>query len=449
MALWRAVRSRWDGYWFAPAPAIDLDALRIVAVSVQLLWLCGVLWWAGSVPGHLTRLHALPEFFYEPIGIVGIYSALAGGRPPLAGVLSLYWISWIAGLLALIGLYTRASLAVFAFASVFLVTYCNSFTDFHHPSTLLLLTLLILPAGAVGRTLSVDALRRRLHVNVSARSFTPWDPTGELDASAGWPVRLVRVLFGMVYLSAALSKLDFRGGDLFRWANGSTLQYYMVEDGFGFGSPLALWVSELPVEWVSLMSWGSLAFEATFLSTALWPWLARLYVPAGVAFHLGIYATQRATFFQYIALYACFLPARRALLALRARLHAPRPVVLYDGECLLCIRSMTVLQSLDWLDRIDYLRLQEERLPHLGSVDDALRRRLRQEMHVVDADGSLHVGYAAFRRLMLHLPLCWPLLPLLYLPGARLLGSPAYRSVASTRRRFEACDGGACAAHSR
>jgi predicted DCC family thiol-disulfide oxidoreductase YuxK len=295
----------------------------------------------------------------------------------------------------------------------------------------------------------VDALRARLRSNIAARRFVRWDQAEATDPYAGWPVRLVRVLFALVYLSAFVTKLNLDGDGVFRWANGSTLQYWMIQDSAFFSSQAALWFSQLPLPVLALASWGALAFEGTFWTVLIWPRLAALYVPAGVGFHLGIFATQRAAFFPYYALYACFVPVRRLLLAARARMTSEKPLVLYDGACFLCLRSMTILQFLDWFDRIDYVALQQDPLPRLGRVDATFRRRALEQIHVVEPDGSLHAGYAACRRLAWRLPLAWPVAPLLYLPGATAVGSFVYRRVAAARERFESCDGDTCGLHPR
>ena len=449
MAGLRRARDAWNRYWFRPAPAIDLDVLRIAAVGFQLVLLWGADWWWGPMPAHLARTAALPDFFYNPIGVLFVYSELGGPRPTLGPVLAIYGLTWVAGVLALIGWFTRPAMAVFAAGSVLIVTFYYSFTDFHHVESLLLITLLLLAWAPVGRTLSVDALRARLRHNIGERRFEPWDQAGVTDLYAAWPVHLVRVLFALVYLSACVTKLNLDGGGLFRWANGSTLQYWMIQDSYFFSSQVALWFSQLPLPVLAVASWGALAFEGTFWTAAVWPRLAAFYVPAGVAFHLGIFATQRAAFFPYYALYACFLPARRLLLAARERITADRPLVLYDAACLLCLRSMTILQFLDWFDRIAYVPLQQDPLPRLGRVDAAFRHRALEQMHVVERDGSLHAGFAACRRLAWRLPLAWPIVPFLYLPGATMIGSFAYRRVAETRERFETCDGDACMLHRR
>lgn len=98
------------------------------------------------------------------------------------------------------------------------------------------------------------------------------------------------------------------------------------------------------------------------------------------------------------------------------------------------------MRRMDWLGRIETLSLAVDkevarRYPRLDRAD------LLLEMHVVDTGGRVWRGFDAFRRLALVLPLLWPLLPLLYLPGAPALGRAVYGRVAASRTREEApCD---------
>ena len=48
--------------------------------------------------------------------------------------------------------------------------------------------------------------------------------------------------------------------------------------------------------------------------------------------------------------------------------------------------------------------------------------------------GRHYFGFSAYRALSWKLPVFWPLLPLLYLPGARLIGDAVYRRIAERRQ---------------
>ena len=121
----------------------------------------------------------------------------------------------------------------------------------------------------------------------------------------------------------------------------------------------------------------------------------------------------------------------------------PPAQVLYDGDCALCRKSVSLLQRLDWFHRLTYQSVRDQaRIPHDARLHP---ERLLQEMHLVTPDGGrVYHGFAAFRWLAWRLPLLMPLAPLLYLPGVPWLGQRLYLWVARNRFRLVPCHGGVC-----
>lgn len=117
--------------------------------------------------------------------------------------------------------------------------------------------------------------------------------------------------------------------------------------------------------------------------------------------------------------------------------------VYYDGRCPLCIRSVALLRRLDRRGHLTFVDLEQ---PDLVIPDGVSMEDLRREMHVVPADGPTAGGFFGFREIARTLPALWPLLPLLYVPGAQLLGPVIYRRIAAGRLRKEGCER-ACARH--
>lgn len=112
-----------------------------------------------------------------------------------------------------------------------------------------------------------------------------------------------------------------------------------------------------------------------------------------------------------------------------------RVEVVFDGLCLLCLRTVRVLRVLDPGRRLAFHDANErdrvlERFPGLRGAD------LDDAMWTVDAAGRAHRGYFAFRRIARALPLLWPLVPLLHLPGMSALGERVYDAVARNRSRI-------------
>jgi len=301
--------SAWQRYWFAPAPCLDLAMVRLVAVATQLFW---IVIFAGQLDVLEARA-ALPDANWQPLIILNMLNLPWGwGFRPSFGLLEImYYICIVAGVLSLIGLLTNAALAVFAATSVYLQAFSYSFTDFHHPEAVMMIALSVLALSPSGRALSVDAwLRGRRAGNGEARLL---DQTSEF---AGWPIKLIQWFFVLMYASAVWSKLGESGLD---WANGFTLQYYLARDALRWDSDLAYWLSQQHVL-ILLGQYGVLLFQATFALPVIFPKLRWIYVPAGILLHTFIYLTLTAPFFQWIALYAVFIPWAEALQLVRTRL---------------------------------------------------------------------------------------------------------------------------------
>ncbi|MGE0450124.1 MAG: thiol-disulfide oxidoreductase DCC family protein [Vicinamibacterales bacterium] len=109
--------------------------------------------------------------------------------------------------------------------------------------------------------------------------------------------------------------------------------------------------------------------------------------------------------------------------------------VFYDGRCGLCGRTVRALRGLDLLDRldlVDFRRLPDEG-PASPDAQGVSRDALESEMAVVDTRGQVHWGFDGYRALMWHVPIGWPMLLLVYLPGVPRLGRTIYGYVAARR----------------
>lgn len=121
-----------------------------------------------------------------------------------------------------------------------------------------------------------------------------------------------------------------------------------------------------------------------------------------------------------------------------------RAIVLYDGDCAFCRRSVRILQSLDWLGQLAFQSARNtDTLPQTSPPLDP--QKLIEEMHVVPAgrDRSL-AGFSAFRWIAWRLPITAWFAPLLYIPGVLWIGNRVYRWVARNRFDLIPCHDGAC-----
>ena len=109
-------------------------------------------------------------------------------------------------------------------------------------------------------------------------------------------------------------------------------------------------------------------------------------------------------------------------------------VVIFDGECRFCRGGVERLRQLDLGGkRLSYLSLHDprvaERYPDL-SYDD-----LMSQMYVVNQAGTRQGGADAVKYLSRRLPLLWPVMPILHVPGTARLWRWLYAQVAKRRIR--------------
>jgi len=118
-------------------------------------------------------------------------------------------------------------------------------------------------------------------------------------------------------------------------------------------------------------------------------------------------------------------------------------IVLFDGGCPICRRTVRQLRRLDWLQQLQFADATNEQVrtrvaPSL-SFDDAMR-----QMNVVDGRGGLAGGYDAQLRIARRVPLLVPFGLLGALPGIRQIGSAVYRYIAANRQRQGECSDELC-----
>ena len=117
-------------------------------------------------------------------------------------------------------------------------------------------------------------------------------------------------------------------------------------------------------------------------------------------------------------------------------------IVIFDGECGFCRRSIRLGRRLDWWHQIDWrARLEPgilEQFPQLAREDT------QQRMVSIRSDGATYGGFYAVRDIMRFLPLTMLPSLLLYLPGAAWLGVPVYHWIATHRHRLGGGSGTSC-----
>ncbi len=122
--------------------------------------------------------------------------------------------------------------------------------------------------------------------------------------------------------------------------------------------------------------------------------------------------------------------SNRATVGLRAQWRC-----YYDGYCGFCNRVVIGLRRLDLLNRVAWIPYQSLKEPPEGLSWEELEASVVLE----SGKGVRHRGFYAFRRLAAVIFPLWPMLPLLWFPGVRLLGEPLYERIARNRCSLFGC----------
>lgn len=326
------------------------------------------------------------------------------------------------------------------------------------PDGVLLALRVLLVAGCLGvlftnrvRLFAVCAAAGLLGGVLSARTYYGNNKTfagllfllAALSAEKG-PPRLIQWQLALVYFGAGFNKLldpDWRSGLFFdHWA------------AVRLENPAYQWLAAQlpPLLAGKLFCWYTIVAEIGLAAFMLRPTRPAWILWGSGLFQCGLLLFTGSPFTLF------FFAMQAALLA-----FAPWPdspvIVIWDGSCGLCRRTRDFVSRLDFDPVFDWRPLQSG----IGDRFGLSAERLRQAMHAA-GDGWLLSGYAAFRRMALHLPLFWILLTaaVALAPGAlerRLLvgaalffllplsnpfGDAAYSWVA--RRRHELLPGETC-----
>jgi predicted DCC family thiol-disulfide oxidoreductase YuxK len=410
--------SAWSRFWFEPGLPSTLGLCR-------LLFFTGVCLWQFQL--DYTDWAAYSSVLWMPIWLFDRFNLPVLSSGALEVVQTLWKVSLV---LSAVGWFTRAAMAVAFVLGVYLLGLPHNFGQTQHFDALAVFVLGAFAVSHAGRAWSIDALVAAARSGTTARPA----PSGEYT----WPIRFVWVAMALIFFAAGVSKLRHSG---IEWAFSDNLalllrrQQYHISDG----EPLTSWgltVAQYPVL-SQTMAAASLAIETLF-PLVLFSRTARLLlVPAALGFLIGIRTLMGPTFEQFMICFVFWVPWPQVAALVRHRVAdwQPSRVVLYDGTCRMCARVLAVLERLDLLRRVRFVDVVASRgwvsarYPALN-LDACLR-----EMHVIDRHGSVTCGFDAYRSIAWVLPLGWPLLPALNVPGVPAVGRRVYRAVATRRSR--------------
>lgn len=106
-------------------------------------------------------------------------------------------------------------------------------------------------------------------------------------------------------------------------------------------------------------------------------------------------------------------------------------IVLYDGDCPLCVFQMRLLTWLDWLNCLALVPIADPRAQE--AAPSVSREDLLEAMHVVTRQGRIHRGARCIRFVGMRLPLLIPVALFLWIPGVIWVAEVVYQKISANR----------------
>jgi len=106
-------------------------------------------------------------------------------------------------------------------------------------------------------------------------------------------------------------------------------------------------------------------------------------------------------------------------------------IVLYDGECPMCVFQMKMLSWLDWFGVLALVSLSDPRAQEVAP--QLTREDLLEAIHCVTPRGRIYRGARAIRFVGMRLPLLVPVALFLWIPGIILIAEIIYQWVSRNR----------------
>jgi hypothetical protein len=285
---------RLAAWWFAPAPAERLAALRIIIGGFALVYLL------VRLP-ELVGVSRYDAQQFHPYGVVRVLSA------PLPPALVLAIAVATCGLLALfvLGAFYRIVAPLAAVALLWTITYRNCWGMPFHTENLMVLHVIALAIAPAADAWSVGTRGRA--------------PVLTAGAGYGWAVKLLAALTVATYLLAGIAKLRIAG---FAWVDGEQLRNHIAIDnlrkallGDGLG-PFAHLVLEHPSP-LLVFSIMSLVIELGAPLALVHRGIGHAWAIGAWGFHVGVVLLMNIWFIYPLAAVAFLplVPAERVIVA--------------------------------------------------------------------------------------------------------------------------------------
>ena len=326
-----AVAQRLGAFFCSPAEPLNLAVFRIVVFTCLLRTL------HHTDYVHLAEMPAALRV--APHGYEHVWQWIPFD---LAWVVGVRRVALVAGCAALIGWMTRSAAAVTCVCAVYLLGLPGWFGKINHVNHHLVWFSALLAAAPSGDALGIDAVHAAWRRADRADLAPP-----SAGAAYALPIRVAWLLIGVIYFFPGMWKLLACPA----WLDSDSMRYLMYEHWASKHFLPAVRIDRYPL----LCSLGGLAtivFELSFVFTLLFPWLRRLAVLGGIAFHWLTKVYLQIFFRNLLVCYAVFVDWQWLGARIGARLFARDAVLTFDPDDPRHRRIVALLLSLDLLRRL-------------------------------------------------------------------------------------------------
>jgi predicted DCC family thiol-disulfide oxidoreductase YuxK len=397
------------------------------------MWTCLILL-VCTLWEDLGSIARLPLEIRQPMGMMEILRMLPIGYDSfLRSEISLRAFQWVTELLlflGVIGWHTRIVIPLSALCALVLNGILREYSGFWHQNLVPIYVLAVLSWTRCSDGWSVDRLLR----------IYRGQPVSDAERASpiyGWARYACWVPIALTYTAAGLSKLRTSG---LLWMDPTNMRSLLYEQTLyprkGNWS-ISMYLAPAPDFVFSLLALAAVAGELFFI-TVLFSRVARRILPAASALmHVGIIFLQNIVFLDLVLLSAVFYDFTSMKNAVARWLGSNgRMQVLYDGVCPVCRRTIRALRCLDLFGRLEFQNFRAIDLAKYNRIHalNLAPHALEKDMFVISR-GRAYGGFYGYRVMALALPLLWPVVPLLFLPGISFVGTRIYTYVADHRLR--------------
>lgn len=420
------VESSLRRFWFGPQGAETLGFARLVFFALMIWFYFPLDYapWGGLTPAFANR----PLFAFRILHLPIVSETTLG-------ILQFVWRASL--VTACIGLFTRTSVIVAALLGFYVLGVQGNFGKVGHGEGILILAMCILALSRCGDAWSIDSL---------IRAFRSRDPIGQrnrpISGEYRWPIRMIWLLMSMIFLGAGITKLRWSGLDWITTDNLSTTilsHYYNQPVGNEWKSTIGIWIANHRTL-CKVVAGLTILIEIGFPLAMFSRWARAVLVPSAFLAQVGIYVMMGVAFTQFMFVYVFWIPwDTLGRFVRRIAQRRGKYEMLYDGGCGLCKGVASVVVRLDVFGRVEPMDVVHRWKEIAARHPNLTREQCLTDMHVVRPDGVAVSRFIAYRNLAWALPVCWPILPLLYIPPIPSIADRIYQYVA-THRHDAGCE---------